>query len=498
VSHAFSDIIDDSLVLQYITELDVLGLVPPLATSNELPLHGKVRALKEKRRTRDIGADGMTHIYLYPKDHGNIVVETYETVSFSRGVFAFKGKDWSNKLGIYQFASENRGIDCNRYRINCPPKSYMMALEPSFDLLVLFGTTDEGLALHLRSIQTGLPHPGALFPRILCSSPTGIPLFTYTTIVVEIVGRRIVHMAETSESGTSVITIWDWTSGQIVTSTKVLGYSLAFLSEDMFLVPPPTGYATDDNPHHLALYTCNGVSSGGPARCVARLYFATSDGLQIRCTQFEPSPLPSVRDCSIPLVSPPRVYDTSPASHYITLYIDFLGSGSGRLFIHSFDLLSLVDSLATDHGQCLSVPWLKWGSATSWIHSAALNDRDIACSVFGHLVTCLFHGDDLHDWVVGIFDLRTSKKQALPKPQPDLVSPEEQIEFFLNDGSMSVQYPLLAKSFSIPVGVIPWDDDWYMTTNHQCGVTLMVDDEHIIIFKSPSDTVKASLHIYPL
>ncbi|KAL5637730.1 hypothetical protein ACGC1H_002108 [Rhizoctonia solani] len=354
----------------------------------------------------------------------------------------------------------------------------MITMEPSFDLLVLFGTTDEGLAFHLRSIRTGLPHPGALSPKILCSSPTGIELFTYTTIVIEIVGRHIVHMAETLESGTSVITIWDWVSGRIVTSTKVLGYSLAFLSEDMFLVPPPAGYARDDNPHHLALYDCNGVTPGSPARCVARLYFPTSDAIQIRHTRFQPSPLPSVRGCSIPLVSPPRVYDISPASHYVALSINFLNSGTGMLFIHSIGLLSLVDSLTTDHGQCLSIPWLKWSSATSRIHSAALNDRWIACSIFGHLVTHLSYGDDLHDWVVGIFDLRTSKTQSLPKSQPDLGSPDDQIETFLNAGSMSVQYPLLAKSFSIPVGVIPWDDDWYMATDHQSGVSLMVDDEH--------------------
>ncbi|CAE6479733.1 unnamed protein product [Rhizoctonia solani] len=497
ISRAFRAIIDDSLVLQYIMELDNLGLVPPIAASNDLSLYNKVCALKEKRRTRDKGIDGMAHIYLYPNDRGNIVLQEYKSHAFSRGVLAFKGKDWPTKLGIYQFASENRGIDCDRYKLNCPPRNYMMAVEPSFDLLALFGTVDEGLAFHLLSLRTGLPHPSASSPMIPCFSPTGIEILTYLTISIEIVGRHIVHMEEISERCTSLITIWDWVSGQIVTSTKVLGYSVAFLSEDIFMVPPPVGAYEDGEPHYLALYTCREVPPGGPARCIARFYFPISDSIKISCTRFEPSPLPSVWSCSIPLAYPPRVYDTSPTSHYLALSIQFRDVIHGYLFIWASALFSLLDTLATDHDQCLSVPWPQWSSATSWIHSTALNSRMIGFNVFGHLAIWLSYGDDYYDWEVGIYDLRTSKEKALIKSQLDPMSPEERVELFLSDGSTPVQQPLLVKLFSIPVDVLPWEDDWYKETHHQRGVDLLVDDEHIIIFKPPSNTSKASLHVYP-
>ncbi|KDN46082.1 hypothetical protein RSAG8_04589, partial [Rhizoctonia solani AG-8 WAC10335] len=291
-------------------------------------------------------------------------------------------------------------------------------------------------------------------------------------------------MREIPESFSSLITIWNWMSGQIVTSTKVLGYSFAFLSEDTFLVPPPipaSGYpAPYGDSHPLALYTCSGVPPGSPARHIAQFHFPTPGVVQLHDRRFGPSPLPSVWGCSIPPASPPRVYDTSPTSHYVALDIGFSDLSRGLLFIHSSSLLSLVDIVMMDHGNCLSVPWSKWSPIASWIYCSALSHRWIHCRVFGHLVTCLSHGDDQHDWEVGIYDLRTPQKKALPKLQPDVgpTSPKEQIEHFLSNGSMSLQYPLLVKSFSIPVEVIPWDGDWYDTTDHQCGVDLLVDDEH--------------------
>ncbi|CAE7055217.1 unnamed protein product [Rhizoctonia solani] len=508
ISRAFWTIIDDSLELKYILELDYLGIDLPPTLSNELSLRDKVCALQEKRLkigARSIGADSMTHIYLDSKDHGNIVVRPFESYTFSRGVFAFKGENWPNKLGIFQFSSENRGIDCDRYTLNCPPDNFMMAVEPSFDLLVLFGKTDEGVAFHLRSIGTGLPHPSASSARILCSSPTGIRILTFPTIKIEIVGRHIVHMQEISEQFCSLITIWDWVSGQIVTSTKVVGYSFTFLSEDIFLVPPPIpdpGYSPPGGDSHpLALYTCSRVLPGSPARHIARFHFPTLDGIQMRYIQFEHSPLP-LCGYPIPYVSPPRIYDTSSASHHLVLEISFSGLGYGSLFIRSHGLLSFVDLdiTVTDHDECLSIPWSKWISATSWISHCTLGVGWNACRVFGHVVTRVSQGNELNHWEVEIFDLRTSLRMPLPGPQLGAghLLPEEQMNFFLSSGCMSVPHPSLVKAFSIPAETIPWDDDWYETTSHLRGVDLMVDDEHIVIFKSPSETVKASIHVYSL
>ncbi|CAE6499910.1 unnamed protein product [Rhizoctonia solani] len=328
VCRPFWTITNDSLELQYLLELDRLGLVSPPTSSSKLPLHEKVSILREKRlraNAPDIsaGASGMMNIYLNSEDHGNIIVEYHRSYTFSRGVFAFQGEDWPNQLGIYQFSSQNRDIGHSHYMLDCPPENWMMAVEPSFDLLALYGKAGGGPVFHLRSLRTGLPHPAALCPTIFCSSPTGIRISHFPTISVEIVGRRIVHMREISERCSSLVTIWDWVTGQIVTSTKVLGYSFAFLSEDIFLVPTP-GHATPDGDSHpLALYTCSGVPSGGPARLIARFQFPISDTIRMNFAIFEPSPLPPAWDCPTPLVSPPRIYATSSTLHYLALKIGF-------------------------------------------------------------------------------------------------------------------------------------------------------------------------------
>ncbi|KAG8680247.1 hypothetical protein FRC11_002733, partial [Ceratobasidium sp. 423] len=222
VCRTFWTITNDSLELQYLLELDRLGLVAPPTSSNELSLYEKVSILREKRLRMsaldiDAGVNGMTNIYLNSEDHGNIVVECPRSYTFSRGVFAFQGKDWPNQLGIYQLSSQNRDIDSSQYMLDCPPENWMMAVEPSFDLLALYSTVDKGPVFHLRSLRTGLPHPAALCPTIFCSSPTGIRISHFPTISIEIVGRHIVHMREISERCSSLVTIWDWVTGQVVT-----------------------------------------------------------------------------------------------------------------------------------------------------------------------------------------------------------------------------------------------------------------------------------------
>ncbi|CAE7182113.1 unnamed protein product [Rhizoctonia solani] len=508
ISHAFRTIIDDSLELQYIMELGCLGLIPPPTSSNELSLSDKVRVLKEKRRkigACSIGADSMKHVYLDSKAHDDIATP-FEFYTFSRGVFAFQGEDGPNNLGIYQLSSDNRGIDCDFYRLNCPPGNFMMAVEPSFDLLVLFAQENEEAVCDLRSIRTGLPHPSALCPRILCSSFSGIPILTSSTINIEIVGRHIVHTGEVLEPFASLITIWDWMSGQIVTSTKVMGYSSTFVSEDIFLVsssipgsvdPPPS-----EDSHHLALYTCFGVPPDRPARCVARFNFPTLDSVRMPSIRFEHSPLPSVWGYSIPHdVSPPRIYDTDSASHYLVLEMGFSGRGAGygSLCIRARGLLSFVDTAVTNHSEYLSIPWSKWSSVASWVSHNAMGPGWSQLKVFGHIATLVSQGDKSNHWEVEIFDLRTSRRISLPGPKSEgYILPEDYIDFFLSSDCMSIPRPALPKSFSTPVENFPWDEHWYDTRDHFRGIDLMVDDEHIVIFQPASEVFKASLHVYSL
>ncbi|KAH7332816.1 hypothetical protein B0J17DRAFT_146878 [Rhizoctonia solani] len=215
----------------------------------------------------------------------------------------------------------------------------MMAIEPIFNLLLLFSTTGNTATFHLRSLRTGLPHPNAALPVILYTVNGALdlrPEFTKTQI--EIIGRRIAYMRESSESFLSIITIWDWVSGQIVTATRIYGTSFAFLSEDVFLVANPI--LENLWRPSLELYSCDGAPPGGDARLVAALILPVLnfDDLSISWTEFLPSPQLSLWHDDLPVTSPPIIYNLSPTSHYMSLRVSFAIASNyscGMLFIHS-------------------------------------------------------------------------------------------------------------------------------------------------------------------
>ncbi|KDN46077.1 hypothetical protein RSAG8_04584, partial [Rhizoctonia solani AG-8 WAC10335] len=514
ISHAFWNLISDSLELQYLLELHYLRYVAPHAASeNPLPLDERIRALKEKRLKRSApDAACATTIPLEPQDHGSVGFGVVGSHTFSRGTLVWQGRD-GDQLGVYRLSSRNRGLDSSHYILKLHSEYEIAAIEPLLDLLVLFAVTEDGATFRVCSLETGLPHPAAVHPVIRYASyseDTNIRHAAYDTVQVEIIGRRLVHMGETL--GTlSLVTVLDWASGQILTSTEVAGYSVAFLSEEIFVVATRMTPDTRDIPPLLALYTCDGVLPGDPAKLVVHLHFPPlSPTVQMQWPDFLPSTLPSIEGSRVPFARalPPFIYDMCSTSHYLVLLTPVVITqpelpnldatyNCGTLLIHASSLLELAGSLTAGRARggydntSPSIPWSGWNSMTSWISH---RETCYPCcpSISGHLVACLYGMEELAMWQVCIYDLRRETKETSQGRDYR----QTMIESFFGDGSQPARAPLLVTSFSIPFTTIPWEKDWEESENHYCPVELLIDDEHVVIFRTPSNNVQASIHVY--
>ncbi|CAE6502698.1 unnamed protein product [Rhizoctonia solani] len=509
VSRMLWTIIHDSVRLQYLLELDCLRLVPRHTFSDRLSLAEKVRVVREKRRLMDSQNPGDSEVIpLCPTDYGNLTAPNFgSTYTYSRGVLVLKGQEDADQLGVYQLSSRNRNVESASYVLKSLPAHCTMAIEPMLDLLLLSSTTDVTATFHLRSLRTGLAHPNAALPAI--SHPVDAnwstrPRFMKTRI--EIIGRRIAYIREGSEVFQSVITIWDWVSGQIVTSTKICGTSLTFLSEDVFIVANPI-IGSLDKPS-LVLYTCDGVPAGNDARLVATFTIPVLefDDRSISWTEFLPSSQPSVWHNDLPIDSPPLIYDTCPISHYLPLRVSFTIASSyscGMLFIHSSSLLALASNLDLQSNQGIpSVPWSKWKSAACWVGPHNLDgEHEYGPAMFGHLMMFMHPQEQLGSWLAEIYDLRSALPMTIPNPRPRKASylpRDQEIESAFNGPPNPMQTPSVVKSFWIPFETIPWEKDWHETRYGTCPVEVMIDDEHVVIVRMPSHATQPRIHVYPL
>ncbi|KAH7332815.1 hypothetical protein B0J17DRAFT_721980 [Rhizoctonia solani] len=203
-----------------------------------------------------------------------------------------------------------------------------MAVEPAFDLLVLCNYTNDAATFHFRSLRTGLPHSNASLPTLLYTGDSDSGLEAdFEKVQVEIFGRRIAYMREFAEPQPldTIVTIFDWVSGQLITSTRTYRNSFSFLSEDVFILADLESTAKP-----LKLYTLSEFNNE-----------------RLRWVEFEflPSSQLSVWHGDLAVTPPPLVYDLCPTSHYLSLRIC---------------LLALANTLdAQSNNDIIEVPWLE-------------------------------------------------------------------------------------------------------------------------------------------
>ncbi|CAE6499884.1 unnamed protein product [Rhizoctonia solani] len=487
VSRSLWKIINHSPSLQYLLELERLGFMAPHSSSNRLSLDEKVQVLKEKRLR--MNTSDPTAMSLNTYDYKHVIAPKFSRSYMSHGVLALDGQNEPNQLGIYQLSSRNRDIGFDHYTLDSLPPHQAIAFEPAFDLLVLYDSTDDGEIFHLRSLRTGLPHPATTLPRVFYAgdNATGSRVAQIDNPVV-IIGRRIAFVRCFTNSPESIIKIWEWTSGDTISSTKVLGSSFAFLSEDVFVVRTPLSW-TSQSTLPLVVYTCDGIPPGGHARLLARFHLPESRNTTVlHSTELLPASTSPVCHCDALLTSPSLIYDLSPASYYLALNVSLLtgsGGGPGTLFIHSSSLLELACSLNTqlNNDAEASVPWSEWGFITSWIGPPDLKTAsEYGPGIFGHLASFMHADEQMNVWRVEVYDLRTTTTtpSELPPKETSHFPRNQEAASFFGDSPRPLKNPALVKSFTIPFETIPSKRAWN-PARYRRPMEIMTDDEHVVI-----------------
>ncbi|CAE6479747.1 unnamed protein product [Rhizoctonia solani] len=494
VSRVLWTIINDSPMLQYLLELDSLGLVPPRIISHRLPLEQKIQTLRRRKRTNALGICDTIAAPLHWQDD-NVPSFGYDFVS-SRGVLALKSQ---KKIEIHQLSSPNRNIGSSYHLLDSLPEHWMMAIEPAFDLLVLFDSTNNDVTFHLRSLQTGLAHPDACLPTVVYEGENDEFIRPgLHKLQIEIIGHRIAYLRECplAIESTSRVIIWDWTSGQILTSTNVSEISFGFLSENVFIVATPISYAHGPDAEKkpsLLLYSCDHVPQGESARLTAR--FSLPMGLStvaFRDPQFLSFSQPSFWYFDVPVTCPsqPVIYDLPPDSSYLALNPSFYrGSNTirGTLFVHVSSLLAFATR--PDHDNA-PIPWSKWESTTAWVDPPILSNElrpYYGPTVFGHLVAYIYAEEQSSSWRVEVHDLRKATRTSLGS---------KTFRSFVMESYRPLKHDSLVKSFVVPFETVPpirvimgvWD----------ILLEIMLDGEHVIILRRPSEDTQSSIHVYPL
>ncbi|KAH7332817.1 hypothetical protein B0J17DRAFT_677689 [Rhizoctonia solani] len=405
-------------------------------------------------------------------DYGNLDTKNSgRKYAYSRGVLVLKGGGNANQLGIYQ--------------------------------LSLY--TASTATFHLRSLRTGLPHPNAALPTLLHVGGGRSDLKRgFLPIRFEIIGRRIVHMIPRSVSH-SILNVWDWVSGRIITSTRIHG-SFVFLSEDVFIVANPVGYGLKQP--SLELYTCDDIPLGAQARFVGafNLPASMSEDMQIRQAEFSSSPQPTVWRSDLAIAPPPLIYDLCPASHYLSLNVWFdidSNRSFGTLFIRSSSFLALANNLVPSlNNNNLNVPWSKWNSVACWVGPQHLDaPTEYGPSTFGHLFAFVHAEEQTGSWWVEVYDLRTATTVAALNPRPRKASrlPRDQkVEPFLNSPPKPMQIPSVVKSFAIPFKTIPWEERPHEIRNGASLEEIIIDDDHVVILQMPLSDAQPSIYVHPL
>ncbi|CAE6404848.1 unnamed protein product [Rhizoctonia solani] len=488
VSRAFRDIINGSPMLRYLQELNSLGLMASRTVSNTLSLDQKLQTLRKRKR--------ISSVYTCDPTIVSVDSEGYSGPHFGRdfvscrGVLALK---WQKKTEIHLLSSPNRNIGSNHYVLESLPRHWMMAIEPAFDLLVLFDSTDTDVSFYLRSLQTGLAYPDACLPTVVYEGePDRSIRDGWRGVRIEITGHRIAYLRGYSHPAESIskVIIWDWTSGQTITSTDIAVSCFAFLSESRFIVVPPILHrrgSSEKKDLPLLVYTCDDVPLGDQARLSARLHMPPqSSAVSLRETKLSLSFQPPFWYSDLPVTtcSPPVIYDLPAKSQYLALRVLFGRSSVGiwvTLFTHVSRLFTLVNTLDPGPDQeCVSIPWSDWASMVAWTGYRTDESRpQYGPAVFGHLVAHI---------------------KATPTASDPSSRDSQMVGSFFKDSYKNLKQDSLVRSFTISFETVPPGLDWYGMSFQDKLVEIMMDDEHVVILRRglTADHSQPKIYVYSL
>ncbi|CAE6476915.1 unnamed protein product [Rhizoctonia solani] len=493
--------ISGCLPLQYRILLDRLGFVAtPNTGSPSLEL--KVRILQEKKLR-------LNHGRLAPS--ATIQLENHNTlanIQLSRGVLVVDNIPLTSPLEtkIHRLASFNKGTDYEYSLAHDEnmPVGYVgrVKVEAALDLLVLVEYLNgDDLRFSLRSLKTGLPHPDAAQSTIV-NHVLDIHLPRTHTFGVEIVDRRIVHVGQSLSRSTPLLTAWDWTTGELVTSTPIPGHNYAFLSKDIFVV------ACDQTKCGgayillaLSVFTLEDISPGEAARFVAILCLPTTDGPSRPVFELYPTPPIFISNPHESYTSV-RIFDLDEGSRYLALRLTARptrvtsNESTGILFIHSLGLRTLAKRLAAARRSPVFVRWDNWGFMTCWLQ---VKPPVLWRSIYGHRAAFLRLDSSTGDCEVLVYDLRVTRhvrsRPVAGDPSISVTSTlDEQMNRLFSVKGKSTRHPALVSSFWVGPDVVPKGraGEYYFD--------LKMDDEHVVLIKRGRDTSasNSTMHVFEI
>ncbi|KAG8741063.1 hypothetical protein FRC10_003403 [Ceratobasidium sp. 414] len=412
------DLIKGSSHLQYLLELDSLGYSAPLHPRSDISYDEKIKLLRRMRDPSGQSVDMASCIDL------DLTPPVISNCQFARGVFA-QGEpslDVVRSLRLYQLSSSNKNTSYEHWQLsNLGVNAHDFKIDPDLDLLVLLeadpapGDPDTDLIrrFHIRSLRTGLPHPLAAVPVIV--SPDKFTS-TFVPASFQIVGRFVALLSYTNQllsSDSPRISVWDWTTGDLVTFADVAGNCFAFTSDTCFVIGRDRRRYATEVIGSLEVYTFDPSRPGRRARHIASLLLPTTpEGPCHASSHFVFVPFGSLSFSAngfAPSTVPPRIYDLSPSSHYICLNIRAYHIQNypsempkGTLFIPAASILDAISNISS-RGSNVRVPWENWARGTSWTNSRGV--RGEACHIFGRRAAFVQYGPDLPAWQILVYDL---------------------------------------------------------------------------------------------
>ncbi|CUA74492.1 hypothetical protein RSOLAG22IIIB_11249 [Rhizoctonia solani] len=482
VSRTLHSTISNCLPLQYKILLNHIGYVATRNTGSP-SLELKISVLREMRTRMDqrrLGQPATVHLDCrYGTTH----------IHFSRGFIVAANTPATTPLTIqlHSLASFNRGkeYECSLFTDRTQLIGYinLIKIEIALDLLVLVEYRNDGaMKFHLRSLKTGLPHPNASRPTIV-NGVTEIAFPRIFTHSIEILDRRIAHSGQRNGHSTPLLTVWDWTTGDLVTSTPIPGTTYAFVSNDIFVVP--SDQTLCDGEYillSLSVFTLEGVLPGKAARFVATLCLPKANGPSHSDFKLYYAPLlsiPNPHESHIPA----KVFDLDENSHYLALRLttnlnpEMWNVTSGILFIHSLGLCTLAERLSTAQQSPVFVRWDNWGFMACWLGFESTTPWRY---IYGHRAAFLRINSSTGDCEVLVYDLRVTRPV---KPRQGTGSSDskrkldEQMDRLFGVNGRPTRHPILISSFWIGTDVLPKG----RAADYQLDV--MIDDEHVILIK---------------
>ncbi|KDN33332.1 hypothetical protein RSAG8_13579, partial [Rhizoctonia solani AG-8 WAC10335] len=506
VSRQLLATIQESPELQYLLELDYLGFTPPLNPLDTLSLGDKIRILQEKRF---VATNGTLRGVSVRAAKLESIRPLNANIRYARGALAVgKTIEATRQLQLYQLASGNKRTEHSSFLLqDMSVEASDFRFDPDLDLLVLleratYTDADLEMKFHLKSLGSGLPHP-------LASSPVLRSTFkstaTYNEAGFQIIGKLLAILC--FDMFSPRMCVWDWTTGELITSTGVSGIDFAFISEDTFLVPASRSKgAGNDVIAWLWVFTNADVQLGGPARHVASLCLppTTQGPCRSQChfiaTSLPPAPL--VINGRATVTTPKRIYEIGPSSHYLCLHVRALNivnipgeMAKGMLFIPSSNIHQALNKITANQSQPPPhIPWEDWARGTSWINTRRLY-RSSNC-IFGHRAALLSFDREERGWRVFVYDLRANARGPTTNEHLNDSLKELRSDTYLNavfmNPKVDVRGPGVVTSFLVS------ENEHLNEHTDSIPPQLAIDDERVITYDIRRLRVSPQLNVYDI